>query len=73
MHWCITKKQVHYKKLVHALQKNGRITKKRVPITSAFSLKPETRTIANPGHRHEWVAWLLMGLFTLGDHHKLVS
>ena len=52
MRWRITKKQAHYKKLVGALWKNGHITKKRVPVTSACSPKPETRTIANPGHVH---------------------
>ena len=36
MHWHITKKQAHYKK-------TG-------TVTSACSPKPETRTIANPGH-----------------------
>ena len=49
MCWRITKKLAHYKKRVGALQKNGRITKKRVPITCNGSPKPETRTIANSG------------------------
>ena len=46
-------KQVHNKKMVGTLQKNGRITKKRIPVTSACSPKPETRTIANPSHAKE--------------------
>ena len=46
---------VHYKKWVH--NKNlWCITKKRVPVTSACSPKPETRTIANSGLRRNWVS-----------------